>query len=131
MTIMCTENWYVVCNFLLPDDRATVTTEVYHDLAQLFIALLDERWYGFQQDGATSHTVNKTYCKSFSVIICFQTNLCPLRFMDLTLLDFYLWGHIKVLCLQTNLIHLKTNIETIEALLHTCEETLQKVLQMS
>jgi hypothetical protein len=70
----------------------TVTSAVYADIVQQFVALLneDERYCWYQQDGATCHTSNETVTplKQFFDDRIISKNLWPPRSPDLTHPDF-------------------------------------------
>jgi hypothetical protein len=72
----------------------TVTSAVYADVVQQFVALLneDERYCWHQQDGATCHTSNETMTllKQFFDDRIISKNLWPHRSPDLTPTDFFL-----------------------------------------
>ena len=79
--------------------NTTVTSVVYADIIQQFIAMLEvnERYCWFQQDGATCHTSNDTMTmlREFFDDRLISNNLWPPRSPDLTSPDFFLWGHLK------------------------------------
>jgi hypothetical protein len=72
----------------------TVTSAVYADIVQQFVALLneDERYCWYQQDGATCHTSNETMTllKQFLDDRIISKNLWPPRSPDLTPPRFFL-----------------------------------------
>jgi hypothetical protein len=77
----------------------TVTSAVYADTVQQFVALLNEyeRYCWYQQDGATCHTSNETMTllKQFFDDRIISKNLWPPRSPDLTPTDFFLWDYLK------------------------------------
>ncbi len=77
----------------------TIDSDLYCDLIQQFIALLeeDERDIIFQQDSARPHTSNRSmeFLRSFFGDRLVSKGLWPPRSPDLTPLDFFLWGTLK------------------------------------
>jgi hypothetical protein len=117
-----------------------VTSAVYADIVQQFVALLNEyeQYCWYQQDGATCHTSNETtnLLKQFFDDHIISKNLWPPRSPDLTSPDFFLWGYLKETVYKNSprtLVDLKRNIEeavkkiTTETLLHVSRNMCQRV----
>jgi hypothetical protein len=110
----------------------TVTSAVYADVVQQFVALLneDERYSWHQQDGATCHTSDETMTplKQFLDDRVISKNLWPPRSPDLTAPHFFLWGYLKEIVYKNSphtLVDLKRNTE--EAVKEITSETLLRV----
>jgi hypothetical protein len=110
----------------------TVTSAVYADIVQQFVALLneDEGYCWYQQDGATCHTSNETMTllKQFFDDRMISKNFWPLRSPDLTPPHFFLSGYQKETVYKNSLrtlVDLKRNIE--EAVKKITAETLLRV----
>jgi hypothetical protein len=78
--------------------HTTVTSAVYADILQQFVALLneDERHCWHQQDGVTCRTSNETMTllKQFFDDLIISKNLWPPRSPDLTPPCFFLWCYL-------------------------------------
>lgn len=119
----------------------TVTSQRYVHMLETFFAPrlhafpdieIQQTW--FQQDGATSHTANLSMAALRRLfgerIISRNANVTwPPRSPDLSVCDFFLWGHLKSVVYQTrprNLIDLKTQIE--EHIANIPEYTLRRTM---
>jgi len=128
VTVWCAVSSYCIIGpyFFEDENGSTVTVngERYRNMLQsFFIPQLHQRrihrrrtW--FQQDGATCHTANETLAilQQFfpGRLISKKGDVnWPARSPDLSVPDFYLWGHLKSLVYQDNpqtLDHLRENI---------------------
>jgi hypothetical protein len=108
------------------DSAVSVTSQSYVNMLETFLAPrlhslpnLDIQHTWFQQDGATSHTARQSMAAvkrlSGDRIISRNANIAwPPRSPDLSVCDYFLWGHLKNVVFQTrptNLAQLKTQIE--------------------
>jgi hypothetical protein len=79
----------------------TVNMDVYLAILEEFYSQLTEQeceYCFFQQDGATSHTSERSLARVHEMFTAERTvskGLWPLRSPDLLTCDFYLWGYLK------------------------------------
>jgi hypothetical protein len=116
----------VIGPYFFEDERGnatTVTSERYVDILEIFVAeqlqnFSDLRNPWFQQDGATAHTARASVAAvrqlfGNHVISRFGDIYWPPRSPDLSVCDFFLWGHLKskvYTTRPTTILELKTRI---------------------
>lgn len=131
--------------YFFEDERGnavTLTSERYVNMLETFLAPrlhtfpnLDIQHTWFQQDGATSHTARQSMAAVKRLfgdrIISRNANIAwPPRSPDLSVCDFFLWGHLKSIVYQTKprtLAQLKTQIE--EEIANIPGDTLRRAMQ--
>lgn len=146
VTVWCAVSCHgVIGPYFFEDERGTavtVTSERYVNMLETFLAPrlhtfpnLDIQHTWFQQDGATSHTARQSMAAVKRLfgdrIISRNANIAwPPRSPDLSVCDFFLWGHLKSIVYQTKprtLAQLKTQIE--EEIANIPGDTLRRAMQ--
>jgi hypothetical protein len=135
----------VIGPYFFEDEGGSVVSETSHRYVNMLETFLAPRLHSlpnldihhtwFQQDGATSHTALQSMAAVKRLfgdcIISRNANIAWLpRSLDLSVCDYFLWGHLKSVVYQTrptNLAQLKTRIERNIA--NIPENTLRRAMQ--